>query len=315
MAAQLPPAGDGVTLYVGGDAGTIRGTPVDLHGERCFSAARAAKGPSNRLEAARVIGLLDSGAFSDPPHRRLSLEAALERQLLYERKAGARWGGPWQARALVSYDVLIDEKWCGPRRVKERWTVAEATWAVEQTVAAARFLASRRAELAPRRLVLACQGVDAEQYAECATGVLEAAVPGDWLGLGGFCILGRQPKRWGPTYWETLLRVLPLAAHAGVRHIHIFGVLYLPALAGLLWLADQQGLSVSTDSCKPLIAATWPDAAKAGMRGITWQANVNWWKSACATLRQRPDYRCPGAASGTPLQLGLALPLTPGEAA
>jgi hypothetical protein len=296
----------GVTLYIGGDAGNVRGQPVDLHGNRCFSAARASRGPSDRLDGRKVRGLLDSGAFTDRPAQRLSVEAALARQLLYERKAGARWGFPaWRAHALVSYDVLIDEKWYGTRRVKERWSVAEAAWAVEETIAAARYLASQRDHLAPRRLVLACQGVDAAQYAECAAGVLEVAHPDDWLGLGGFCILGRYPKRWGPTYRETLQRVLPLAVDAGIGHVHIFGVLYLPALGALLFLADQLGLTVSTDSCKPLIAATWADPHKAGMRGATWQENVAWWQRACRELRHSPHYVL-GATTGA-RQLELAL--------
>lgn len=291
-------ADGGVRLFVGGDAGNVRGQPITLHGDRCFSAARASRGPSGRLDAARVIGLLDSGAFSDPPHARLSPEAALERQLLFERKAAQRWGGPWQAYALVSYDLLIDEKWHGTRRVKERWAATEAEAAVEQTIAAAHYLASQRQTLVPRRLVLACQGVDAAQYARCVAGVLPAARPGDWLGLGGWCILGRQPRRWSDVFWATLWQVLPLVAAAGIEHVHLFGVLYLPALGGLLWLADQHRLTVSVDSCKPIVAATWADARKAGMRADTWQGNVAYWRGALAGLRASPLYRCPPRPSG-----------------
>jgi hypothetical protein len=248
-----------------------------------------------------VRGLLDSGAFSDPPPRRLDPDRALERQLAWECRATAFWraGTPWRAEALVSYDRLIDEVWeAGPgglglARHKPRWNVAEAEGAVRETVEAARYLAARRAALAPRALVLACQGVDAAQYRECAAEVLRAAAPGDWLGLGGWCVLGRWRRRWLPAFWETLHACLPLAARAGVRRVHLFGVLWPPALGGLLWLADRRGLAVSTDSSAPLLAATRADPTKAGLRAPTCHGNVAWWRHALGGLRGSPFYREP----------------------
>jgi hypothetical protein len=160
-------------------------------------------------------------------------------------------------------------------------------------VEAARYLAARRAALAPRALVLACQGVDAAQYRECVAEVLKVATPADWLGLGGWCVLGRWRRRWLPAFWETLHACLPLAARAGLRHVHLLGVLWPPALGGLLWLADRHGLAVSTDSSAPLLAPTWPDPKKAGVRAATYRGNVAWWRRRLAALRESPHYQAP----------------------
>jgi hypothetical protein len=292
----------GVTLYVGGDPARW-----PLAGRRCFTAAQR---PRTRLDAAQVRALLDSGAFSDPPPRRLDPGRALERQLAWERRATVFWNAPapWRSEALASYDRLIDEVWtpgpAGLARHKRRWTAAAAESAVRETVEAARYLAAQRARLAPRRLLLACQGVDAAQYRECVAEVLKVASPADWIGLGGWCILGRWRRCWAPAFWETLRACLPPIAHAGVRRVHLFGVLWPPALGGLLWLADRHGLAVSTDSSAPLLAATWPDPKRAGMRAATHRGNVVWWRHALASLRTSPYYRAPPRP---PRQLALEL--------
>ena len=144
-----------------------------------------------------------------------------------------------------------------------------------------------------RRLVLACQGVDAAQYRECIAEVLRVAAPADWIGLGGWCILGRYRHRWAPAFWETLRAGLPPIARAGVRRVHLFGVLWPPALGVLLCLADRHALAVSTDSGAPLLAATWPDPKRAGVRAATYRGNVAWWRKSLATLRGSPHYRAP----------------------
>jgi hypothetical protein len=192
----------------------------------------------------------------------------------------------------VSYDLLIDETWVAGERHKRRWGIREAERAVEETVRAASYLAGKRDELAPRTLVLSCQGVDALQYEECAREVLAVARPGDWLGLGGWCILGRH-KTLMPVFWQTLWRVLPAVAGAGLSHVHIFGVMYLPALGGLLWLADRFGLSVSTDSTAPILACTWRNQKKAGARCAYWRDNVGWWVRTLGELRSSPYYSKP----------------------
>lgn len=281
----------GCRLFVGGQSHSIRGERENLAGDRCFTAAHAPKS-ANYADPARVTALLDSGAFTDPPHRRLAPAQALDRQLKWERKASEKWGAEWQARYLASYDLLIDETWTSGERHKRRWSVGDADWAVRETVDATAFIASHRAELYPRTLVLGCQGVDAIQYTECVCEVLRVARPGDWIGLGGWCILGRWTS-WLPEYWATMRAVLPLIAHAGIDHVHLYGVLYQPAVGGLVWLADRYGISVSNDSAAPVLAATRGNAKKAGMRAADWRSNVQWWRGAMRDIRQSVYYREP----------------------
>jgi hypothetical protein len=280
-----------VQLFVGGQGCSINGEPTALEGYRMFSAAhhcfRYGFDPT-----ATVIGLLDSGAFTDAPSQRLTPEGALERQLRWEGKACHLWGFPWQATGLVSYDLLIDETWIGDVRVKRRWSVAQADQAVTETVEAARYLASQREQLAPRKLILAAQGVDAWQYGECVDELLKVAHPSDWIGLGGWCILGQRTTLL-PTFWQTIRLVLPRIAAAGVVHVHLFGVLYQPALGGLLWLADQHGLSVSTDSSAPILACAFHKQKRRAARRPYWRDNVAWWQAALASLRQSQYYRPP----------------------
>lgn len=245
-----------------------------------------------------MTAILDSGSFSDSPERRPATpELCLLRQLAWEQNARRFWNYPWMAEAVVSQDLLIDEKWCAGRRRKERWGVREAGRAVRVTVQAAAYLASQRERLAPRRLVLAVQGVDAIQYQECTQGVLAHATPEDWVGLGGWCILGRQTS-WLPTFWASMRRCLPLVADAGVTRVHVFGVLYRPALGGLLWLCDGLGLSLSTDSSGPVLQTTWPDKIKAGACEPTWEANVLAHRERLANLRRSEFYREPPRPHG-----------------
>jgi hypothetical protein len=278
-----------VRLYVGGHAGTIQGEPVNLSGYRCFTPVH---NPPRHADPSGLSYLLDSGAFSDPPAARLTPATALERQLSWEERAARVWGVHVPAEALVSYDRLIDEIWVDGFRVKRRWSEAEAWSAVEETVEAAAYLASQRERLRPRALVLAIQGVTAEQYVACAERVLAVAHPDDWLGLGGWCILGRW-RSWLPEWFRTIQLVVPRAARSGIRRIHVFGVLYLPALGPLVWLADRYGLAVSTDSTAPLLAAAGRNLAKAGARCHYWRENVRWWIETLAKLRDTPYYHPP----------------------
>jgi hypothetical protein len=286
----------GIKLFVGGHAGTLPGPDgisrerEDLNGARMFSAAWK---PNFALyDPALLDAMLDSGAFTDSPQDRLTPDRALERQLLWEQRASNLWGFEFRANYIVSYDLLIDETWVAGERHKRRWTIQDGERAVGKTVEAARYLAQRRAELSPRRLVLSAQGVDAMQYAECANEVLKVAEPGDIFGLGGWCILGRQ-RSLLPEFWRTLYKVLPAVAEAGVQDVHIFGVLWQPALGGLLCLADRHGLNVSTDSTAPVMACTWKDKSKSCARRPYWRDNVDWWKSALTGLRHSEHYRQP----------------------
>lgn len=283
-----------VTLYVGADAGSVQGRRFALTGPRMFNGSYGPNCPFGPSDVPLVEGWCDSGAFNDPPEKRLQPEAALDRQLRWEDKASRKWAAAYRHQAVVSYDLLIDEKWVGGRRKKERWTVAEADRAVRVTVEAAAYLSAQRDRLAPRKLVLACQGVDAAQYAECAAGVLAHCRPGDVFGLGGWCILGWF-KSWIPTFWDAMRRVLPAVAASGIDRVHIFGVTYLPVLGGLSWLCDRHGLALSTDSSGPVLSVTWKNVKQAGAKHPTWEGNVAWWREALAGLRRSSHYREPPA--------------------
>lgn len=226
----------GITLYIGGQSTTTQGEKQDLGGYRCFTAAY----PKNYPETPDAIGLLDSGAFSDPIVKRLTPELALLRQLKWEQSASKKLGFTWISHAIASYDLLIDEVWIGNHKIKQRWSIEAAASAVETTVDATKYLASQRQYLQSRHLVLGCQGVDASQYRCCVERVLAYAESGDHIGLGGWCVLGRFTS-WLPMFYETLHECIPLIAQSPVRHVHIYGVLLELALAPLLWMADQMG--------------------------------------------------------------------------
>lgn len=282
-----------VRLYVGGHAWSVCGEANDIGGYRCFTAVHE---PPAHTDTSTLSYLLDSGAFSDRPEARLEPDTALDRQLAWEAKASDVWGAPVASEAIVSYDLLIDEVWTDGQREKRRWSVADAARAVDVTVTAAAYLAGRRRALAPRRLVLSCQGVDAGQYSECVAAVLAHAEPGDWIGFGGWCIVGRF-QSWLPEFRRTVARAIPLIAAAGITRVHLFGVLWEPALASLLWMADQYGIAVSTDSTAPLLAATRGNARKAGLRRPYWRDNVDWWRTHLSDLRSSRYYGPFDAAS------------------
>src|SRR5215471_2162413 len=93
--------------------------------------------------------LLDSGAFSDGIELqdgrvvrsdRLSFDHALQRQIAHAYEF--RYAN--LVEALVSYDLLIDETWQDGERSKLRWSVESAEYAVNETIGAARYLASQR---------------------------------------------------------------------------------------------------------------------------------------------------------------------------
>jgi hypothetical protein len=279
-----------VELYVGGHASQVQGEKQNLGGLRCFTAAHPPQSLGPVPNSVRA--LLDSGAFSDLPHKRLSYEAALERQLKWEHRASKLWGWEFRTDFLASYDLLIDETWVAGKRHKRRWAIEDAHEAVQVSVRAAEYLASCRRELQPRKLVLGVQGVDALQYEECVRGVLDVAAPGDWIGLGGWCILGRFTS-WLPTFWASMRRVLPLIASAGVRHVHLYGVLYVQAVGGLLWLCDREGIALSVDSSAPILACTRKDMKKSGARHHYWRQNVQWWQHTMASLRSSEHYKEP----------------------
>jgi hypothetical protein len=190
----------------------------------------------------------DSGAFSDGPRQRVSHAAALDRQIRHAEE----YGYLDQIEATASYDLLIDEKWDGNGvRSKSRWSQEEAEAAVEETITAAQYLSENRGLVPGRRLVLSAQGVTPSQYLRCTQGVVRAMSDGDYLGLGGWCIVGKMPGQMMPSFRATMSTVIPWAAGAGVRRVHLWGVVYAPALAHLAALCDLHGVELSTDSAGP----------------------------------------------------------------
>lgn len=186
----------------------------------------------------------DSGAFSDGPGQRLSVEAALERQMVHAESFA--YASRLTHRA--SYDWLIDEKWEAGIRHKARWTEQDAEQAVKTTVAAASYLSHHRNG---RQLVLSAQGVSASQYLRCAQQLVSLMEAGDMFGLGGWCIVGKLPAQLMPVFRETMRLLIPFLGREGVKRVHLWGVCYAPALGELLWLCDEQGITLSTDSAGP----------------------------------------------------------------
>jgi hypothetical protein len=206
--------------------------------------------------------------------------------------ASKKLGQDWRCEAIASYDLLIDETWVESSKIKRRWSIEDAWAAVDATVEAAQYISTQRQYLRPRHLVLGCQGVDADQYRVCVERVLECSAAGDWVGLGGWCILGRMSS-WVPTYWETLHQVIPLIAQSPVNHIHLYGSMLDESLAPLLWFCDQHGLTCSADSKRPITDITYPDPIRAGVRCTYWRDNVRWWQEHLLNMRKSKFYKEP----------------------
>jgi hypothetical protein len=198
--------------------------------------------------------LQDSGAFSDGPGTRLTFEQALRRQETHAQ----RYSYANQIAARASYDLLIDEMWSEDeesglfRRRKRRWTEAAALEAVGETVQAARFLVAP-AHRNGLPCVLSAQGVTPGQYLRCVQQIIPLLQDGDWIGLGGWCVVGKFPAQMLPIFRQTMALVLPFLGREGIRRLHLWGVIYAQALADLLWLCEQHGITLSTDSIGPQV--------------------------------------------------------------
>lgn len=205
--------------------------------------------------------LLDSGAFSDGielangevvRNNRLSYEYALQRQIAHAYK----YHYVELVGGIVSYDLLIDETWQDGERSKIRWSVGAAEYAVQETVKAATFLSSQRERIDRVfghhvSLVLSAQGVNAEQYIRCAEEIVKLMKPDDIFGLGGWCITGLLRHTMLPAAASILPGVFEVLGKAGVKRVHVFGVI-LPKLLGfLLYLCRLYGIELSTDSAGP----------------------------------------------------------------
>ncbi|MEI6043494.1 MAG: hypothetical protein WCS37_03775 [Chloroflexota bacterium] len=290
-----------IEIFIGLQARTIQGERDDLGGFRMFTAAYPpGRSVDGRCPPLSSKYLLDSGAFTDNIEKRLTPEQALERQQAWQRLVSYGPDGAgriFNAFGLCSYDLLIDETWVFGKKEKRRWTIEAAEWAVRETVLSANYLALQRERLPGQKLILTGQGVDALQYSECACEILKVAQPQDWFGFGGWCIVGRY-RSLLPEFFKTLALVLPMVKRAGLAHCHLFGVTYLPALGGLLYMADLFGLTVSTDGTKPIKDCLWLSTfnrQKAGCKVASgyWRDNVRWWQDACFNLRSSPYYMMP----------------------
>lgn len=193
--------------------------------------------------------LSDSGAFSDGPGSRLSFSDAMRRQLSHAQqyKYIDRLAG------FASYDLLIDEKWIDGKRTKMRWSESDASQAVDDTVLSAKFLSKNRSYI-PAPLVLSAQGVSVKQYVDCVLRIASLFSDGDILGLGGWCIIGKMRSLIN-IFRRIITQVVPIASQFTSR-IHIWGVLWAPAIGELLWICDRHGISLSTDSSGPSVRPT-----------------------------------------------------------
>lgn len=191
-----------------------------------------------------TLVIQDSGAFCDKD--RLSVEAAHARQI--EHAETYKYAHKITHRA--SYDLLIDEKWQNGVRHKARWSEQEAELAVKITVAAARYLSQHRHGLGA---ILSAQGVTAAQYVRCAAQIVPLLQDGDIFGLGGWCITGKMPAQILPVFRETMYVLIPFLSRAGVKRVHIWGVIFPKALGQLLYTCDEYGIKLSTDSAGPQV--------------------------------------------------------------
>jgi site-specific DNA-cytosine methylase len=297
-----------IDCFVNTQARTYQGEVNNICGSIQLSPGRVGGSKEARKTVTKVPESTDSLPFSDCKllYDSLAFTDVLtnDRQtpaIALERQLSTLGGMPKSAETwIVSYDRLIDEKFVDGARKKQRWTVEEGEKAVQETVEAAKYLDSQRDRLGDYTLVMSCQGVDAPQYEQCVARVLAHCKPQDVVGLGGWCILGRQPSYLN-TFWETINRVIPLIALAGVKRVHIFGVTWykeksgfpLPPLAPLLWLCDRHGIKLSTDGTSPIGNALWKNTKKSNAFSPYWRHNLAYVKASLATIRDKPTYQAP----------------------
>lgn len=206
-------------------------------------------------EAVREI-LVDSAAFADRHGGRIGFEAALNRQLDHAR----RYKYADRISLLASYDSLLRAKTLSPTRAQRQ----NGAYFAAETVEAARYLSAQRKRLRAKLgyapgLVLSAQGIDPEQYMECAESVVACMEPGDVFGLGGFVKTGVFPTLLLPAFCAITSVLVPFLAAAGVCRIHTWGVFFPPAVGHVLALCDQHGIVFSSDSSGPALKPAMGD--------------------------------------------------------
>lgn len=239
----------GIRLYCGITEKKWNHHPVSPGRYGCVSPVMGSK--LKNIQESRVYVpegtevIQDSGAFCDGIDNRVSYEDALLRQKNHAKK----YEYENKISHIASYDLLIDEKWDkdGIRR-KERWSEAEAEYAVQETINAAKFLSENRNG---KGLILSAQGVTLEQYMNCAEEIAPIMNDEDIFGLGGWCVLGSRKNSLRPQFREIMINLLPFLSKHNVNGIHIWGVIYPFPLGELLWLCDKYNIKLSTDSSGP----------------------------------------------------------------
>lgn len=184
--------------------------------------------------------IVDSGAFQDvKSENRLTFMGALERQLGMIAKIG------FDPEAIVSYDRLVDEQLRDDKQIKERVSESVGWEYVDETINAAKFLSDNRQRV-NSKLILSCQGTTIEQYDYCVEEVLKHADKGDWIELGGFCII-YQKKEYKEQYREIVKKVLPTISKKCNR-IHVFGMSIFKELHFTETIANKYNVDVSYDT-------------------------------------------------------------------
>jgi hypothetical protein len=213
----------------------------------------------------------DSGAFSFDLNERPSYSEILDLQLSHSLK----FDFFSQVTHRASFDLLIDEVWTNGNRHKRRWSENDAWEAVRITVDAAEYLAKNY----NGGRILSAQGVTDKQYLECVRHILEWFDPqADIFGLGGWCISGKMPSVMREPFDDTMVLVIPVLAKAGVKRVHIWGVMDALFLGPLLYLCDQYDLKLSTDSSGPSVR---PVNGEWGYKG--WRNNK--YQRPCVSVR------------------------------
>ena len=189
--------------------------------------------------------MIDSGAFQDVgENTRLSFPHALNRQLAFEKKLTPDHR---PAYAIVSYDRLVDEQFNGIAQIKERVPLELSAPYIEETIKASEYLARKRRDLWPRKLILSCQGTTTDQYLDCLNSILQVAQPGDIIGLGGFCIISKS-KEYERQFYDVINKAFPIIASHGLKQVHIFGVGIIRVLVQSEMLAQRYNLTCSYDT-------------------------------------------------------------------